>query len=132
MPKMKNLAALAAAVQAGRSYARNNPDKAGRYVDQAAAFLDKQTKGRYSGQIGGVVNKVKSAAGLPRTSSGTQGFESGAGYGNSQGRTVPTTPSATTPITPASTTLPPVTTPTTPTVRPERTGDRPFPGSKDV
>ncbi len=130
MPKMKNLAALAAAVQAGRSYARNNPDKAGRYVDQAAAFLDKQTKGRYSGQIGGVVNKVKNAAGLPRTSSGTQGFE--AGYGNSQGRTVPTTPSATTPITPASTTLPPVTTPTTPTVRPERTGDRPFPGSKDV
>ena len=36
MPKIKNLAALAAAVEAGRRYARNNPDKAGRYVDQAA------------------------------------------------------------------------------------------------
>jgi hypothetical protein len=134
MPKMKNLAALAAAVQAGRSYARNNPDKAGRYVDQAAAFLDKQTKGRYSGQIGGVVDKVKNAAGLPRTSPGAQGFEANAGYGTTSGRTTPVTPSTTTPTTPSSTTVPPVTvtTPTTPTVRPERTGDRPFPGSRDV
>jgi hypothetical protein len=137
MPKMKNLAALAAAVQAGRQYARNNPDKAGRYVDQAAAFLDKQTKGRYSGQIGGVVNKVKNAAGLPRTSPGTQGFEANTGYGTrttpvTPSTTTPTTPSTTTPITPSSTTVPPVTTPTTPTVRTERTGDRPFPGSRDV
>jgi hypothetical protein len=62
MPKIKNLAALAAAVEAGRRYARNNPDKAGKYVDQAAAFVDKQTKGKYSGQIDGVVSKVKGAA----------------------------------------------------------------------
>ncbi len=127
MPKMKNLAALAAAVQAGR------------YVDQAAAFLDKQTKGRYSGQIGGVVSKVKNAAGLPQTSPGAQSFGANAGYGTTQGRTTPVTPSATTPMTPpttpttpSSTTVPPVTTPTTPTVRPERTGDRPFPGSRDI
>ena len=134
MPKMKNLAALAAAVQAGRRYARNNPDKAGRYVDQAAAFLNKQTKGKYSGPIGGVVNKVKNAAGLPPTSTGTQGFEANAGYGQHQGygRTAPVTPSTTTPGTPSST-VPPVTTPpTTVRVNPERTGDRPFPGSKDV
>ena len=63
MPKLKTLAALAAAVEAGRRYARKNPDQAGKYVDQAAAFVDKQTKGKYSGQIHGVVGKVKSVGG---------------------------------------------------------------------
>ena len=67
MPKIKNLAALAAAVEAGRRYARSNPDKAGRYVDQAAEFVDNQTTGKYRGQIEGVVSKVKGAAGLPNT-----------------------------------------------------------------
>jgi hypothetical protein len=156
MPKIKNLAALAAAVEAGRRYARNNPDKAGKYVDQAAAFVDKQTKGKYSGQIDGVVSKVKGAAGLPRTPRTVQGFEANAGYGQHQGygrtapagppvtpstttpSTIPTpSPSVTTPPNTASTTtggssVPPVTTPPTPTVDPERTGDRHFPGSKDV
>ena len=74
MPKLKNLAALAAAVEAARRYARSNPDKAAKYLDQAAAFLDKQTKGKYSGQISGVVGKVKSAAGLPQNSR-TQGYD---------------------------------------------------------
>src|SRR3954452_15105567 len=101
MPKTKNLAALAAAVEAGRRYARNNPDKAGQYVDQAAAFVDKQTKGKYSGQIDGVVSKVKGAAGLPRTSRPTQGFEANAGYGRHGGRWrrstgTPATPTAST------------------------------------
>ena len=73
MPKIKNLAALAAAVEAARRYARSNPDKAAQYLDQAAAFLDKQTKGKYSGQVSGVVGKVKSAAGLPQNS-GTPGL----------------------------------------------------------
>ena len=68
MPKIKNLAALAAAVEAARRYARSNPDKAAKYLDQAAAFLDKQTKGKYSGHVSGVVGKVKSAAGLPQNS----------------------------------------------------------------
>jgi len=143
MPKIKNLAALAAAVEAGRRYARNNPDKAGQYVDQAAAFVDKQTKGKYSGQIDGVVSKVKGAAGLPRTSRPTQGFEANAGYGRHEGygRTTPVTPSTTTPSTippnVASTAtggsnVPPVPTPPTSSVDPERTGDRHFPGSRDI
>jgi hypothetical protein len=149
MPKMKNLAALAAAVQAGRRYARNNPDKAGKYVDQAAAFVDKQTKGKYSGQIDGVVTKVKGAAGLPRSPRTPQSFEANAGYGRHEGygRTTPITPSTTTPSTAtppnpatttsaststAGTTVPPVSTPPRPTVDPERTGDRRFPGSTDI
>jgi MT0933-like antitoxin protein len=144
MPKIKNLAALAAAVEAGRRYARNNPEKAGKYVDQAAAFVDKQTKGKYSGQIDGVVDKVKGVAGLPRTPRTVQGFEANAGYGRHEGygRTTPTA-SATPPITPSTTTptpsskmppaaTPPVTTSTNSTLDPERTGDQHFPGSKDV
>jgi hypothetical protein len=140
MPKIKNLAALAAAVQAGRRYARNNPDKAGKYVDQAAAFVDKQTKGKYSGQIDGVVGKVKGAAGLPRTPRTVQGFEANAGYGRHEGYgrtapvTPPVTPSTTTPPNPASTTtgagttVPPVT--TRPTSAAD--ADRRFPGTKDI
>ena len=49
---------------ATRGRTRTRPAK---YVDQAAAFVDKQTKGKYSGQINGVVGKVKTAAGLPPT-----------------------------------------------------------------
>ena len=144
MPKIKNLAALAAAVEAGRRYARNNPDKAGKYVDQAAAFVDKQTKGKYSGQIDGVVTKVKGAVGLPGSPRTAQSFGADAGYGRHEGygRTTPVTPSTTTPpspttttsasTSPAGTTIPPVTTPPRPTVDPERTGDRHFPGSTDI
>jgi hypothetical protein len=124
MPKIKNLAALAAAVEAGRRYARSNPDKAGQYVDQAAAFVDKQTKGKYSGHIDGVAGKVKSAAGLPSTSrqagnGSLQGFEANAGYGRHEddGRTTPTTPPS-----------PTATTGSAPTTEP----GRPFPGSTDV
>ena len=75
MPKIKNLAALVAAVEGARRYARSNPDKAAKYIDQAAAFLDKQTKGKYHGQVEGVVGKVK-GAGLPQSSgNGTQSGE---------------------------------------------------------
>ena len=132
MPKIKNLAALAAAVEAARRYARSNPDKAAQYLDQAAAFLDKQTKGKYSGQVSGVVGKVKSAAGLPQNSR-TQGYETNAGYGAHAGyggSAVAPDPLTTTA---PSTTPPPVNTPPTrSTVDPERTGERPFPGSKDL
>src|SRR5689334_10103545 len=55
MPKIRNLAALAAAVEAARRYARSNPDKAAKYLDQAADFVDKQTKGKYSNPIHGLV-----------------------------------------------------------------------------
>ena len=151
MPKIKNLAALAAAVEAGRRYARSNPEKTGRYVDQAAAFVDKQTKGKYSGQIDGVVDKVKGAAGLPRTSRTVQGFEANAGYGQHEGygRTSSGTPSPVTPSTTSSSGTsssgttqpssvppvgtPPITTPPSSTVDPDR--DFPgsnFPGSKDI
>jgi hypothetical protein len=155
MPKIKNLAALVAAVEAARRYARSNPDKAAKYIDQAAAFLDKQTKGKYSGQVSGVVGKVKSAAGLPQSSgNGTQSYVANAGYGKHQGYgasvspdPLTTTASTTTAPTPSSTprpgassaattpstTVPPVSTPPTrATVDPERTGDKHFPGSKDL
>ena len=153
MPKIKNLAALVAAVEGARRYARSNPDKAAKYIDQAAAFLDKQTKGKYHGQVEGVVGKVKSAAGLPQSSgNGTQSYVANAGYGKHQGygatqavspdpltTTAPsTTPSPTSRPTsaaapPSSVPTPPVSTPPTrATVDPERTGDKHFPGSKDL
>jgi antitoxin protein of toxin-antitoxin system len=147
MPKIKNLAALAAAVEAARRYARSNPEKAGKYLDQAAAFLDKQTKGKYSGQIDGVVDKVKGVAGVPR-SSRTQGFTATAGYGSAEtastaatqgpsSRTSSTTTPPVTPTTTSTTTASPsspsaTVPPTKATVDPERPGEHHFPGSKDV
>ncbi len=88
MPLFRRLATLAAAAEAARRYARSNPDKAAKYLDQAAAFVDKQTKGRYSGQINGVAQRAKSVAGIPTTpgygaaSSGT-GTYGAAGNGHS-------------------------------------------------
>lgn len=64
MALLRKLATLAAAGEAARQYAKRNPDKAVHYLDQAAAFVDKQTKGRYSGQISGVARTAKSAAGI--------------------------------------------------------------------
>jgi hypothetical protein len=63
----RKLALLAGAAEAARRYAHKNPDKAGRIVDQAAQFVDKQTKGRYRGQIDGFARKAKGAAGIPTT-----------------------------------------------------------------
>jgi MT0933-like antitoxin protein len=148
MPKIKNLAALVAAVEAGRRYARNNPDKAGKYVDQAAEFVDKQTKGKYSGQIDGLVGKVKDVAGLPSTprhgvvgNGSVQGFETSRhGYGQSNPVTPPVTPSTTapsTPITPSATSPSKPTsstsTPPKPAARePKPASGEPYPGSKDL
>jgi hypothetical protein len=56
---------LATAAEAARRYARSNPDKAGKYLDQAAAFIDKQTKGKYSEKITGAARSVKGVAGIP-------------------------------------------------------------------
>ncbi|MFR9805784.1 antitoxin [Pseudonocardia sp. RS010] len=61
---IRKLGALAGAAEAARRYARKNPDQAGRFVDQAAQFVDKQTKGKYSGQIQGVAQKAKGVAGI--------------------------------------------------------------------
>lgn len=65
MPLFRRLATLATAAEAARRYAKSNPDKAGKYLDQAAAFVDKQTKGKYRTQIDGVAKKAKGAAGIP-------------------------------------------------------------------
>ena len=131
MPKLKNLAALAAAIEAARRYARSNPDKAAKYLDQAAAFVDKQTKGKYTSKVDGVVKQVKGVAGLPHTP-GTQGYGTNPGYGAHQGYgpTPSTTPPPSTPS--SSSTAPLSTPPTRATVDPQRTGDQHFPGSKDL
>lgn len=141
MPKLKNLAALAAAIEAARRYARSNPDKAAQYLDQAAAFLDKQTKGKYSSKIDGVAKQVRSAAGLPASSGrGTQSYVANAGYGRHEGYgastvapdPLTTTAPSTTPPSSASTTPSTSVPPTSATADPQRTGDRHFPGSKDL
>ncbi len=64
MALIRKLATLATAAEVARRYAKKNPDQASKYVDQAAQFLDKQTKGKYSGQISGVASKAKSVAGI--------------------------------------------------------------------
>jgi hypothetical protein len=70
MPMLRKLAVLAAAAEAARRYAKKNPDQASKYVDQAADFVDKQTKGKYRGQITGAANAAKSAAGIKRPGTG--------------------------------------------------------------
>ena len=66
MAMMRKLAMLAAAAEAARRYAKKNPTQAAKYVDQAAGFVDKQTKGKYHGQINGAAQKAKSVAGVDR------------------------------------------------------------------
>jgi hypothetical protein len=66
MAMMRKLTALAGAAEAARRYAKKNPDKAGKILDQAAQFVDKQTKGKYSGQISSAARKVKDVAGVPQ------------------------------------------------------------------
>jgi hypothetical protein len=104
MPLFKKLATLAAAAAAARSYAKKNPDKAAGYVDQAARFVDKQTKGKYSSQITGAARKAKDAAGIDRTRGAgpaANGYVSGAGptpgYGTTTGTTGTTQPGQTHP-----------------------------------
>ena len=72
MAMLRKLAVLAAAAEAARRYAKKNPTQAAKYVDQAADFVDKQTKGKYHGQITGAAQKTKSAAGIdhPGTAAG--------------------------------------------------------------
>ena len=72
MAMLRKLAVLAAAAEAARRYAKKNPTQAAKYVDQAAEFVDKQTKGKYHGQINGAAQKTKAAAGIdhPGTAAG--------------------------------------------------------------
>lgn len=94
MARMRKLALLAAAAEAARRYAQKNPDKAGKLLDQAAGFVNKQTKGKYSGQIDGAARKAKGVAGIPTDPGyGTPGgYQPPAGNGQS-GYTPPTYPS---------------------------------------
>lgn len=66
MALLRKLATLATAAEVARRYAKNNPEKAGRFLDQAASFVDKQTKGKYHAQIDGVARKAKGVAGIDR------------------------------------------------------------------
>lgn len=89
MSLFRRLTVLAGAVEAARRYARSNPDKAGKALDSAAQFVDKQTKGKYTNQISGAARKAKDAAGIPQP---------GYGYG-APGTTPPAPGSAGTPPT---------------------------------
>jgi antitoxin protein of toxin-antitoxin system len=60
----RKLAVLGAAAEAARRFARNNPEKARELTEKAAAFADKQTKGRYKGQIDSVKRSVANAGGF--------------------------------------------------------------------
>jgi hypothetical protein len=119
MPMLRKLATIATAAEAARRYAKKNPDKAAKYLDQAAAFVDKQTKGRYTTQIDGVAQKVKGVAGVRSTpGAATNGHpQSAASTGTTRptptpgaGTTGPTTP--VTPTTPTTSTTKPTTGPT--------------------
>ncbi len=81
MAKLRKLVLLAAAAEAARRYASNNPDQAGKFLDQAAEFANDQTKGKYSSQIDGVVRKAKDLAGIPTTPSWGAFQSAGNGYG---------------------------------------------------
>jgi hypothetical protein len=68
MALLRKLAVLATAAEVARRYAKNNPEKAGRFLDQAASFVDKQTKGKYHTQIDGAARKAKDVAGIQKPS----------------------------------------------------------------
>jgi alkylation response protein AidB-like acyl-CoA dehydrogenase len=99
MALFRRLALLATAAEAARRYAKSNPDKAAKYLDQAAQFVDKQTKGKYSGQIRGAADKAKNVAGIRQTpgqaptgNGYTQGYDHGTGPGNPGGYPAPPPP----------------------------------------
>jgi len=115
MPLFRKLATLATAAEAARRYAKKNPDKAGRFVDQAAGFVDKQTKGKYRNQISGAAQKAKSVAGIDRTP-GAGPAANGYLSGHSYPPPSPTPPGMTQPgMTQPGTTQPGTTHPGTPT-----------------
>jgi hypothetical protein len=97
MPLFRKLATLATAAEAARRYAKSNPDKAAKFVDQAAQFVDKQTKGKYSGQIRGAADKAKGVAGIrptPGHGNGphTQGYDQDPRYGRTSDYKAPPPP----------------------------------------
>jgi hypothetical protein len=65
MALMRRVAALGAAVAAARQYARQNPEKVNRYADQAAAFVDQRTGGRFRRQIDTALRQVRKETSVP-------------------------------------------------------------------
>jgi hypothetical protein len=65
MALMRRVAALGAAVAAARQYARQNPEKVNRYADQAAAFIDQRTRGRFRRQIDTALRQVRKETSVP-------------------------------------------------------------------
>ena len=121
MPLIKKLATLATAAAAARSYAKKNPDQTSKYLDQAAQFVDKQTKGKYRTHISGAAQKAKSVAGIdhtPGAGSAANGYVSGHSYPPPS----PTPPSPTPPSpTPSGMTQPGMTQPGMPGTTPPGT-----------
>jgi hypothetical protein len=65
MALMRRVAALGAAVAAARQYARQNPEKVNRYADQAAAFVDQRTHGRFRRQLDTALRQVRKETSVP-------------------------------------------------------------------
>jgi len=65
MSLMRRVAAAGAAIAAARRYARQNPEKVNRYADQAAAFVDSRTGGRYRKQIDSALRQVRKQTSVP-------------------------------------------------------------------
>ena len=63
MARLGRITVLATAAEAARQWAKNNPDKAGAYIDKAGAAVDQVTKGKYSRQITSATGKAKGAVG---------------------------------------------------------------------
>jgi hypothetical protein len=113
----RKLALLAAAAEAARRYAQKNPDKAGKYVDQAAQFVDKQTKGKYRGHLDDFARKAKGVAGIPSTPG--YGAAGGVSPSSADFGSAPTQPSS-------SPGTPPTVNPGSPT--PTSASGQPYPG----
>lgn len=63
MALMRKFAALTGAAEAARQYAKKNPEKVRKYSQQAGAFVDKRTKGKYHDKIQNAVRKIDKSAG---------------------------------------------------------------------
>lgn len=59
--RLGRLVALVGIAQAAFRFAKNNPDKVSKIVDQVGHFVDERTKGRFHSQIDGAVRKVQDA-----------------------------------------------------------------------
>lgn len=73
MPLVRRVATLGAALAAARRYARQNPEKVNRYADQAAAFVDRKTAGKYRKQIDSALRQVRKETSVNGRPSGRSG-----------------------------------------------------------